>query len=98
MRLRLVPLGLPRRGDDCAANFLVEDIPIPRAAGEVFELEDQFARFVQLHSGRESAGRDGRGWRVVGAAVPCCAGVGAARDAGRHRLNRRRDAAKRPRP
>ena len=25
----------------------LEDIPIPRAAGEVFELEDQFARFVQ---------------------------------------------------
>ena len=25
----------------------LEDVPIPRAAGEVFELEDQFARFVQ---------------------------------------------------
>ena len=25
----------------------LEDIPIPRPAGEVFELEDQFARFLQ---------------------------------------------------
>ena len=39
------------------AGQAVEEIPIPRAAGEVFELEDQFARFVQLHPRRESAGR-----------------------------------------
>lgn len=49
-----------QRGSD------VEDIPIPRAAGEVFELEDQFARFVravQTGSAPAATGEDG-GWSV----------------------------------
>lgn len=44
----------------------VETIPIPRAAGEVFELHDQFARFVRaIETGTAPAatGEDG-GWSV----------------------------------
>jgi myo-inositol 2-dehydrogenase/D-chiro-inositol 1-dehydrogenase len=44
----------------------LEEIPIPRAAGEVFELEDQFARFLQaIRSGAAPAatGEDGY-WSV----------------------------------
>jgi myo-inositol 2-dehydrogenase/D-chiro-inositol 1-dehydrogenase len=45
----------------------VEDVPIPRAAGEVFELADQFARFTQaVQAGARPAatGEDGR-WSVL---------------------------------
>jgi predicted dehydrogenase len=45
----------------------VEEVPIPKAAGEVFELVDQFARFVQAveAGGRPAAsGEDGR-WSVL---------------------------------
>lgn len=45
----------------------VEAIPIPRAAGEVFELEDQFARFVhavQTGTAPAATGEDG-GWAVA---------------------------------
>jgi myo-inositol 2-dehydrogenase/D-chiro-inositol 1-dehydrogenase len=44
----------------------VEEIPIPRAAGEVFELEDQFARFVRCIRGEgapAATGADGE-WSV----------------------------------
>jgi myo-inositol 2-dehydrogenase/D-chiro-inositol 1-dehydrogenase len=44
----------------------LEDVPIPRAAGEVFELEDQFNRFIQaIETGGPPAatGEDGR-WSV----------------------------------
>jgi myo-inositol 2-dehydrogenase/D-chiro-inositol 1-dehydrogenase len=44
----------------------VETIPIPRAAGEVFELEDQFARFVravQTGTAPAAGGEDGT-WSV----------------------------------
>ncbi len=44
----------------------LEEVPIPRAAGEVFELEDQFARFVQaIQTGTPPAatGEDGA-WSV----------------------------------
>jgi myo-inositol 2-dehydrogenase/D-chiro-inositol 1-dehydrogenase len=44
----------------------LEEVPIPRAAGEVFELEDQFARFVQaVQAGASPAatGEDGS-WSV----------------------------------
>jgi myo-inositol 2-dehydrogenase/D-chiro-inositol 1-dehydrogenase len=44
----------------------VEEVPIPRKAGEVFELEDQFARFVEaIQSGARPAatGEDGA-WSV----------------------------------
>jgi myo-inositol 2-dehydrogenase/D-chiro-inositol 1-dehydrogenase len=44
----------------------VEEIPIPRAAGEVFELEDQFARFVRCVQGEgvpAATGVDGE-WSV----------------------------------
>ena len=44
----------------------VEEIPIPRAAGEVFELEDQFARFVRCLRGEgapAATGVDGE-WSV----------------------------------
>ena len=40
----------------------LEDVPIARAAGEVFELEDQFARFLQaVQTGTSPAatGEDG---------------------------------------
>jgi myo-inositol 2-dehydrogenase/D-chiro-inositol 1-dehydrogenase len=45
----------------------LEEVPIPRSAGEVFELEDQFARFVQaIQTGVAPAasGEDGR-WSVL---------------------------------
>jgi myo-inositol 2-dehydrogenase/D-chiro-inositol 1-dehydrogenase len=41
----------------------LEDVPIPRPAGEVFELEDQFARFieaVQTGASPAATGEDGR--------------------------------------
>jgi myo-inositol 2-dehydrogenase/D-chiro-inositol 1-dehydrogenase len=44
----------------------VQEIPIPRAAGEVFELEDQFARFVRCIQGEgvpAATGVDGE-WSV----------------------------------
>jgi myo-inositol 2-dehydrogenase/D-chiro-inositol 1-dehydrogenase len=44
----------------------VEEVPIPRAAGEVFELEDQFARFVRCLRGEgvpAATGADGE-WSV----------------------------------
>jgi myo-inositol 2-dehydrogenase/D-chiro-inositol 1-dehydrogenase len=44
----------------------VEEVPIPRAAGEVFELEDQFARFVRSLQGEgapAATGVDGE-WSV----------------------------------
>jgi myo-inositol 2-dehydrogenase/D-chiro-inositol 1-dehydrogenase len=44
----------------------VEEVPIPRAAGEVFELEDQFARFVRCVRGEgapAATGVDGE-WSV----------------------------------
>jgi predicted dehydrogenase len=47
-------------------DYMVEDIPIPRAAGEVFELEDQFARFVRCIQGEgppAATGVDGE-WSV----------------------------------
>ena len=49
-----------RRGDT------VEEITIPRAAGEVFELEDQFARFIQAvqMGGRPAATGEDGAWSV----------------------------------
>lgn len=44
----------------------LKEVPIPRAAGEVFELEDQFARFLRcLQTGEPPAARGEDGaWSV----------------------------------